>query len=758
MNLFFSLSLLTCFISCKDEVTGEKDGESTVTEERLSELRSMCNMYNKNITTLSDLANERVEITDYLIEEKEGKIKLKLENEIDLEITTESKEAASCDIPQLSINKEGYWIYTINGETLTLKDNEGKEVIALTGRDKKNLNPQIQWKDNTWKVSFNGYQWDELANSTNIFPENYSPDNFTIFKKGEFKKEDNTIVLYLKNSDLVLKLDAGNSNSAEAWKMFDMNSSENVLPDYSYAGYNHGESIPLDGFAYGYKVYDVKKYMTEKNLSAREATIEILKENKMIRFEGNNKNNPEAKVVIYYPEGEYVMQKEGDGEFPSIVAGNFVIKGDGPDKTKIIMETPFTEKALLRISHTQSPTSLKANELYAKVTKNARKGSFHVDVNSTSLLTPGKYVQLRIRSGNQDFVKEEIGPLCGIGSNSWEIKERPDIEGDNDGYNKGIKYIEIHQIKEISGNRVYFYEPLSHDINIAYDDFGGWEIREYQYFENVGVEGIKFKGNAVTPYYHHGDGNSEISPDEYDYGYCPLAFSRVLNSWARDLEFESISEAITIGESAYSSIYDIKIYGNRGHSAVRAAGSTRIFIGKVSDESCDGIPNKFGTIGKGQWHGCGVSKPSVGNVIWNCNWGENACFESHATQPRSTLIDRCSGGIVQFHFGGATEQAPNHLADLTIWNLYVTGTTDEQGRDVGTDFKWWLENNQYCKIYPPIVVGTHGSPISFSKGEPGKEQVTYEESTGTMVTPVSLYEAQMKKRLGYVPAWLKAIK
>jgi hypothetical protein len=42
----------------------------------------------------------------------------------------------------------------------------------------------------------------------------------------------------------------------------------------------------------------------------------------------------------------------------------------------------------------------------------------------------------------------------------------------------------------------------------------------------------------------------------------------------------------------------------------------------------------------------------------------------------------------------------------------------------------------------------------------GKEQqqVTYEESTGMKVSPESLYEAQLRERLGYVPGWLNALK
>lgn len=228
----------------------------------------------------------------------------------------------------------------------------------------------------------------------------------------------------------------------------------------------------------------------------------------------------------------------------------------------------------------------------------------------------------------------------------------------------------------------------------------------------------------------------------------PLQLSRVVNSWVRNVSFESVSEAVTFGESANCSAYNISITGNRGHSAVRAQGSSRVFIGKVSDES-------FDTRGHGQWHGCGVSKPSMGTVVWNCNWGQDACFESHATQPRATLFDNCRGGLVRYHAGGADTEAPNHLSDLTLWNLEVTGTIDEKGINFASDFKWWDAGSIWWKIYPPIVVGTHGQAVTFSQEE---GQLTYEESTGVKVTPESLYEAQLQNRLGYVPAWLKALK
>ena len=57
-----------------------------------------------------------------------------------------------------------------------------------------------------------------------------------------------------------------------------------MLPDYSYAGYNHGESAPQGAFSLGYQVINVKERMT-----AREALISILQEKGMTKVNGTNK-------------------------------------------------------------------------------------------------------------------------------------------------------------------------------------------------------------------------------------------------------------------------------------------------------------------------------------------------------------------------------------------------------------------------------------------------------------------------------------
>ena len=57
---------------------------------------------------------------------------------------------------------------------------------------------------------------------------------------------------------------------------------DNVLLDFSYAGYKHGEVEAPDGFALGYETINVKEYMdAHPDLTAREAFLKLLKEKKV---------------------------------------------------------------------------------------------------------------------------------------------------------------------------------------------------------------------------------------------------------------------------------------------------------------------------------------------------------------------------------------------------------------------------------------------------------------------------------------------
>lgn len=400
-------------------------------------------------------------------------------------------------------------------------------------------------------MSLNGAHWKKLSDTPAPSLEGKTAASYSLFKSVT-ENEDGTLSLALSGGEMVLSIDATVSSSAQAWKKFFMKSEDNVLLDYSYAGYNHGESAPADGFAWGYKVINVKERMENDNLSAREALNLILYENKLVRKcpgkTDNSNTNATAKIVIYFPAGDYDLQPEGDADkFPEIYGGNFVIKGDGEGKTRLLMNNPIgtsesTTAPLLTIKHTNSPTNIDNSKILATVVENAAKGSFSVKVGAANNLSVGKWVQLRLRSGNDELLAKEVGPMYGQMKTDWSVAQQPGLSGKNEN-GKGVNVMEFHQIKSIDGNVVTFYEPIMHEVNTAYNDYdGGWIIRDYKYFENVGVEDLSFIGKAITPYYHHGEGQDESKAWLYDNGYVPLQLNRVVNSWVRNVSFESVRQ------------------------------------------------------------------------------------------------------------------------------------------------------------------------------------------------------------------------
>ena len=509
----------------------------------------------------------------------------------------------------------------------------------------------------------------------------------------------------------------------------DIELSDIDLLDFSYAGYDHGQSAPTYS---GYTIYNVLDYKG-KGMTDREAFLAVLTEILgKPKTDGNNAISfpakPQANAVIYFPEGEYILHDSSDDtsadNTPSgascsqailIPAGNIVLKGDGADKTFITMKAPMQPRSESVLYSSPEMIQLKHNSGLSTVTAvdgDAKKGEFGVHVENAGQLSVGDWVCLYVKNNDPEFVRKEVEPYE-PGAN-WLIAT------------SGVEVYDYHQIKYFMGNKVFFHEPLMHDVEAKY----GWEIRKYPHYENVGVEDITFRGYAKDDFKHHGSW-------EDDGGYKPLNMMRVTNSWVRRVNFESVSEALNIVNSANVSAYCITMKGNRGHSSIRSQASSRVLIAGTKDETSDGL---------GNFHAVGVSKHSIGTVLLRNVWGDDSCFESHANQPRATLIDHCKGALLVGHQGGNANEAPHHLSDLVLWNFEATKT------DGNGSFIWWDPSITYWRLLPPVIVGFHSKePVTFTE-----EHVTT-VSHGVKVNPESLYESQLAAR-GHVPGWINEVK
>ena len=571
---------------------------------------------------------------------------------------------------------------------------------------------------------------------------------------------------FIKHVNLTFTLDPQSFDTTDC-KLFNdfvAQNEENMLLDFSYAGYNHGETAPLEADALGYKVYNVLDYGAKPNdgKSDREAFLKCVEAATGQKFSNGTKvltlgHKNQANAIVYFPEGEFILHTSDDDNLAEdgktysrtiqIRAGNFILRGAGRDKTILVMqdknlptdpEVLYSSPLMIDFKHNSGlGTADNGVQFDIAVTKNAPKGAFSVEVASTTGLSEGRWVCLSVQNNDPAFVAEE---LKDGNPGASELEKMTDI------VNEGVKVFEYHQIKKVEGNVVTFYEPIHHEVDLKYTAFTdptkhyNWKLLSFPHYENVGIEDLTFKGNAKDKFVHH-------KSWEDDGAFKPLGMTRLVNSWLRRVRFTSVSEACSVTNCSNVSVYDIHFDGRRGHSSIRSQVSTRVFIGKTIDEA-DGYlvdsPSSW-IENAGQYHAVGVSKPSIGTVLWRNVWGSDSCFESHATQPRATLIDCCRGGWMRSRQGGDENQVPNHLADLTIWNF--------ESLTPQSNFDWWDHSSKWWKFLPPIVAGFHGQSVTFDESQ---TKINY--SNGMPVNPESLYEAQLKNRLGAVPAWLNSLK
>lgn len=772
-KLNFGITLLASlfWFSCSDEEVTEP----VVIPEQPEEVANLLQQYNTDVAALQLMAEGGAKVVSYTENGTSG-YKVMLDN--GWTVNASASAEVDNDIPVMGINEAGYWVYQLNGTQVELTDVSGNAVPALRKTGKGVFTPQIALgEDGCWKMSLNGVQWKNL--STDVVPslEAKTAASYSLFKSASVT--DGVLSLQTAVGELSLNMDASASTSANAWKKFMMKAEDNVLLDFSYAGYMHGEVAPPDvrmdfdtpltdangnkyyngyitGGAQGsaiYKVYNVEDYGANGNdeVSDRPALIKILKEamgckektdedgGKTLRYHiGGNK----ANAIIYFPVGKYILRGGDDAETIEtlrLTMGNIIFKGAGRNKTTIEMAVKNNATDPSKMWSTPNLIEFKHNSDLKEptaVTGDAEKGTFSIEVASTSGINVGDWICVSLKNNDPALVAEELAPHS-LSSNWTELKDN------------GVQIYDYHQVKQVSGNTLTFYEPIMRKIEAKWE----WKVNQYPHYENVGVEDLTFLGHSKNDFKHHG------SADD-DGAFKPIQMIRLTNSWMRRVNFESVSEAHSFVSCANVSAYDIEISGNRGHSAIRSQASSRVFIGKVYDHSNGYIAvnsggNQLGDYmeGAGQYHGCGVSKQSMGAVIWNVRWGDDSCFESHATQPRATLIDRCQGGFVAWREGGDINQLPNHLNDLTIWNMQATKVVYDPGWN--GKWIWWDDNNQWWKNMPPIIVGWNGTQVPFDTSE---NQIKYFESLNAPVSPNSLYEAQLKLRLGYVPAWLNALK
>ena len=516
----------------------------------------------------------------------------------------------------------------------------------------------------------------------------------------------------------IVSLGWGEGKESAHWKAFQSatdRSSAEILTDYSYAGYEHGEKgIPdVQGPVFKVTDYGAKaddaisdEDAIRKAVAAAEsagggvvlfpagkflvfadrftaASIRIGRSGVVIRGAGSGKGGTVIRAIHSgYRVGPYPVPKgtkDGEGR---------------DDWAKIPYIFIFEQ---LELGKKESGTS-------TAVTGAVKRGSFTIPVKSTESFKAGDWVVLKAATPKLDA---EL--MAGLQPDpTWTriIKD-------------GSSISELHQVKEIQGESLILKEPVLVNLGADFEA----KIFPVSLIEQVGVEDMALQGGWRGAFVHH---RSALD----DEGWDGIQFKGVANGWVRRCSFLNVNTGVYLRDSVLCSVLENRFVGNMGHYDVAIRSNCSFNMMGLTEETSSAQ------------HGASSGNRSAGTVVWRWRMSKTSTVDSHGNGPYATLIDRVDGGTMT-RSGGPAPSFPNHLRWMVFWNFFYD-SDDEQPINF-----WNYVKGKEAKFVKPLFVGLHGKPVTLKE-----DSVEANECPGSLVTPESLYEAQLALRLGKLPDWV----
>lgn len=506
----------------------------------------------------------------------------------------------------------------------------------------------------------------------------------------------------------------------EIWKNYLNKGIESGLHDFSFAGYHYREKeIP--------KVSKILGSITDFGAIPNDDIDDTENIQKALdAFKGK-------KGVILFPKGKYIIN--GDPKNPSFLklnASNIVIRGEGSEKdgTVLYMANKYLpEKGFGDFVLNIGSEEPKYKKFGSNVIANSKKGSHYLTVESTSKFTKGDYVKVGMYSSkvngvyNTDLSKLLTHPL------------EPDPKWKN--FGKYAPYESLNQIvKIIDNNTLQLKTPLKIDIDTKWTP----KLKKVAFYEEIGIENIRFEGAWQGPYKHHGN-------REMDYGWCAVEFNNSVNSWVKNVSFHNLTIDVVVSNSKNITIENVVVSGTDGHHGIKATHSSEILVKDI-------------VFTAKRTHNIGGSGLMEGCVFTNID-----------IQTASGLIDFHGGGFSLANLfeniknasvsgAGHIKNMPHSGRENTFWN-----STSMQGHTRSSVLEneffpsgvWNYHKNEKfsfdCyKLYPrSIVVGIYNTkkPVEIDKdtSDRNTDFIYLEGLNKPKVWPTSIYKEQLDIRL-----------
>ena len=498
------------------------------------------------------------------------------------------------------------------------------------------------------------------------------------------------------------------------WKKFQEaadRSLAEILTDYSYAGYEHGEKAIPDVKGPIFKVTDYGAIADD-----------LISDEDAIRKAIAAAENAGGGVVLF-PKGKFLLWMDRKKVEPiRITSSGVVLRGAGCGRGGTVIRLvhsgygvgPYPVKGIdfnkIPYAFFFGPKGGEGAEADkgVAVTGAVRRGTFEVPLKSTDGFKLGDWVTLKATTPKLDA---EL--MAGLKPDpTWERIIQ-----------KGASISELHQVAAVRDGKLVLKDPVL--VNLG-EDFGA-KVARAEMIESSGAEDLAFQGGWRQVFVHH---RSALD----DEGWDGILFANVANGWVRRCGFLNLNSGVYLRDSAFCSLLENRFTGNRGHydTSVRANSSFNLM--GLTEEAM------------GPQHSCSTGNRSAGTVVWRWKMTPSSSVDSHGNGPYATLIDRVDGGTMT-RSGGPAPSFPNHLRWMVFWN-FSYDSDDEQPINL-----WNYVKGKEAKFVKPLFVGLHGKPVNLVA-----EALEGNECQGEKVTPESLYEAQLELRLGKLPVWVGSVR
>lgn len=514
-------------------------------------------------------------------------------------------------------------------------------------------------------------------------------------------------------------------------------SSQNFLPDFSYAGYHFGTS----------NIPEIK----EKIISAADYGVianDDIDDSKALLKAFKAANEVQGNVVLQLPAGKIILS-----DILYIERSNFVLRGAGSGKegTEIFCPRPLiymkNQESLAELREYLTTTDKrqveKENNIDLPFSQFAWSGGFiwtqvpkqrvkyYLDKYDTPQNILAKVVQgkrgenvfyvsdskglkvgdvVELEMFNKDGEKGEIiealykNSKVKIGSSHWKLPSLPLVR-------------QQVEIEAISKNKVTIKTPLLIDVKPNYQAL----LVEWNHLTEVGIEHLRISFPDAPRVAHH------LEP-----GFNGIFLTRIFNSWVTDVTINNADSGILTEEIANVTIKDIVTEGkNIAHYTVAMGGVHNVLVENLKVYNKAVHPLSFNTF-------------STKNVYENCEIFTDPDLDQHAGANHQNLFDN-----IKVHFepntdntyplfagGGASYWKPSHGAYSTFWNITVAISGNNLNVPIELN---GMEEGPFARI-----IGINGNRNFTVKYGPD----SYIEFVNQSMKKIpSLYNYQLKKRL-----------